>query len=124
MRDLARSMIRFSWAMSVLGARQAANLLTPRQGWERSTRAFDAVSHAATEEMGETMKSFYQAGDRLQTGMVDTASRLVRGKWSKPGKMMNEVWETVDHTWTGMKDDFSTPGDSPADSPDSSASGE
>ncbi len=120
MRDLARSMIRFSWAMSVLGARQAANLLTPRQGGERSTRAFDAVSHAATEEMGETMKSFYQAGDRLQTGMVDTASRLVRGKWSEPGKVMNKVWETVDHTWTGMKDDFSTGStdDAPADSPD------
>ncbi len=106
MRDLARSMIRFSWAMSVLGARQMANVLTPRQGWDRSAEALDAVSHAAAEEMGETMKSFYQAGDRLQSGMVDTAARLFRGGWSEPGKAMNETWEAVDRTWTGMKDDF------------------
>ncbi len=123
MRDLARSMIRFSWAMSVLGARQAANLFTPRQGWDRSAEAFDSVSHAAEKEMGETLKSFYRAGDRLQSGMVDTASRMFRGKWTEPGKVMNETWEAVDHTWTGMKDEFSTGSpegsseDEPEDSP-------
>ncbi len=106
MRDLARSMIRFSWAMSVLGARQAANLLAPRQGWDRSAEAFDAVSHAAAEEMGETMKSVYQAGDRLQSGMVDTVSRMFGGGWSEPGKVMNQAWESVDRTWTGVKDEF------------------
>ena len=108
MRDLARSMIRFSWAMSVLGARQAANLVSPRDGWDRSADAFDAVSHAAAEEMGETMENFYKAGDRFQSGMVDTVSRLFRGTWSDPGKTMNEAWESVDRTWTGMKDDVSS----------------
>ncbi len=91
MRDLARSMIRFSWAMSVLGARQAANLVTPREGWARSTESFDAVSHAAANHMGETMKGFYKAGDRLQSGMVDTLSRVARGNWAEPGKTMNEA---------------------------------
>ena len=107
MRDLARSMIRFSWAMSMLGARQAANLVSPREGWDRSADTFDAVSHAATDQIGETMKSFYKAGDRLQSGMVDTMSRLLQGTWSDPGKAMNEVWEQVDRTWTGMKEDLS-----------------
>ena len=111
MRDLARSMIRFSWAMSVLGARQAANLVTPRQGWERSTEAFDAVRHAAVEEMGETLKSFYRAGDRLQDGMVDTVSRLFSGDWSKPGKVMNETWEALDRSWTGAEDDLPRDGE-------------
>ena len=106
MRDLARSMIRFSWAMSVLGARQVGNLVSPREGWDRSADAFDAVSHAAAEEMGEAMKSFYQAGDRLQSGVVDTASRLLRGTWSDPGKPLNEAWESVDRAWTGMKEDL------------------
>lgn len=108
MRDLARSMIRFSWAMTVLSARQAANLVTPREGWNRSTESLDAVSHVAADQMGETMKSFYKAGDRLQSGMVDTASRLLRGNWSEPGKTMNNAWESVDRTWTGMKDDLTT----------------
>ncbi|MCP3963356.1 MAG: hypothetical protein GY719_36420 [bacterium] len=108
MRDLARSMIRFSWAMSVLGARQMSNFVSPREGWDRSADAFDAVSHAAAEEMGETMKSFYRAGDRLQSGMVDSMSRLVRGNWSDPGKPLNEAWESVDRTWTGIKDELAT----------------
>ena len=107
MRDLARSMIRFSWAMSMLGARQAANLITPREGWNRSTEAFDAVADAAAEEMGEPVKSLYQAGDRLQSGMVDTMSRMFGGKWSEPGKVMNDTWEALDRTWSGRKDDLS-----------------
>jgi len=107
MRDLARSMIRFSGAMSVLGARQPANLIAPRQGWQQSAEALDAVSHAAAEEMGETMKSFYQAGDRLQSGMVDTVSRLFGGTWLEPGKVMNEIWEAVDRTWPGAENKLS-----------------
>ncbi len=108
MRDLARSMIRFSWAMSVLGARQAANIFTPREGWERSTESLDAVSHAAADQMGETMKGLYRAGDRFQSGMVDTVSRAFRGQWSDPGTTLNEAWESVDRTWTGVKDELSS----------------
>ncbi len=104
MRDLARSMFRFSWAMSVLSARQAANLISPRDGWDRSAESFNAVSHAAVGQMGETMKGFYEAGDRFQAGMVDTASRAFSGSWGDPGKMMNRTWESVERTWTGMKD--------------------
>ena len=106
MRDLARSMIRFSWAMSMFGARQAANLVSPRDGWDRSADTFDAVSHAARDQMGETMRGFYKAGDRLQSGMVDTMARLFRGTWSDPGKTVNEMWEQLDRTWTGMKEDL------------------
>ena len=107
MRDLARSMIRFSWAMSMLGARQAANLMTPREGWDRSTQSFDAVSHVAADQMGETMRSFFKAGDRFQSGMVDTAARFFRGDWSEPGQTMNGAWEALDRTWSGMKESFS-----------------
>ncbi len=108
MRDLARSMFRFSWAMSVLGARQAANLLNPGKGWDLSTEAFDAISDAAEKEMGESMKSFYQAGDRMQGGMVDTMSKVFDGNWSNPGKVMNQAWEQVDRTWTGVRDDLTS----------------
>ncbi|MEM7583180.1 MAG: hypothetical protein AAF560_07355 [Acidobacteriota bacterium] len=104
MRDLARSMIRFSWAMSVLGAKQAANLVSPRDGWDRSAESFDVVSSAAIDQMGETMKGVYEAGDRFQSGMVDTMSRMFGGgSWDDPGKAMNETWESVERTWSGMK---------------------
>lgn len=108
MRDLARSMFRFSWAMSVLGARQVANLLSPGDGWNRSADSLDAVADAAAKEMGETMQGYYKAGDRLQSGMVDTMSRMVQGSWSEPGKVMNDTWESVDRTWSGVKDDLKT----------------
>ncbi len=113
MRDLATSMIRFSWAMSMLGARQAANLIAPRDGWKRSTDAFDSVSQAAADEMGESLKGFYQAGDRLQRGMIDSMSKFFGGNWSEPGKVMNETWEALDRTWTDAKEDLST--DPPAE---------
>ncbi len=103
MRDLARSAIRFSWAMSVLSARQAANLVSPRDGWDRSADSFDVVSHAAVGQMGETMKGLYEAGDRFQSGMVDTMSRMFSGSWANPGKMMNETWESVGRTVSGIK---------------------
>ena len=108
MRDLATSMIRFSWAMSVLGARQAANLIAPKEGWRRSTEAFDSVSRAAAGEMGDTLQGFYQAGDRLQRGMIDSMSKLLGGNWSEPGKVMNETWESLDRTWTDAKEDLAS----------------
>lgn len=106
MRDLARSMFRFSWAMSVLGARQVTNLLSP-DGWNRSADALDAVSDAASKEMGETMEGYYKAGDRLQSGLVDTVSRVAQGSWNEPGKVMNDTWEAVDRTWSGVKEELS-----------------
>ena len=106
MRDLARSMFRFSWAMSMLGAKQVANLLSPGDGWDRSADSLDAVSDAASKEMGETMQGYYKAGDRLQSGMVDTMSRMVQGSWNEPGKVMNDTWEAVDRTWSGVKEDL------------------
>ena len=106
MRDLARSMFRFSWAMSVLGARQMAHLLSPGEGWDRSADSLDAVSDAASKEMGDTLEGYYKAGDRLQSGMVDTVSRMVEGDWSEPGKVMNDTWDELDRTWSGVKDDL------------------
>ena len=106
MRDLARSMMRFSWAMSMLGARQVAHLLSPGDGLDRSADALDAVSGAAAKQMGETMKSYYEAGDRLQSGMMDTMSRVVEGSWGEPGKVMNDTWEAIDRTWSGVKEDL------------------
>lgn len=107
MREVTESVLRFTWAMSLVGVRQAANLLTPRRGWETTTRELDAVSGAAGREMGETMRGFYRAGDRLQAGMVDTVSRLFTGSWSEPGKALNDVWESLDRTRAAVREELS-----------------
>jgi len=72
-------------------------LLEP-EGWDEAERGFDAVAGAAAKEMDEAFRTYYRAGDRLQSGLVDTASRLFSGRWSEPGELMNETWESLDRT--------------------------
>ncbi len=106
MRDLTKSMFRFSWAMSMLGLRQASQLLLPGEGWGKSTSAFDALSHAAEGQMGETVRNVYRAGDEFQGGMVNALTDLASGEWSKPGEVLGEAmkrgWETVDRSWSTL----------------------
>jgi len=69
MQDTMRSMFRFSWAMSMFGACQAANLLAPgRSNWTIDpASAFDAVSEAAERQIGfqNSMFSQAEAGNNL-----------------------------------------------------------
>ncbi|MCP4657112.1 MAG: hypothetical protein GY856_17020 [bacterium] len=107
MYELTKSMMRFSWAMSMLGVRQMTNVFS-KDGWDNSTEAMNAVSVAAAGHMGDTVHSVYDAGDQFQSGMVDTAKRAFDGSWSDPGKLMNDAWDAVDRSWTTLKDGFSS----------------
>lgn len=96
---MTESILRFTWAMSLVGLRQAANVILPGKGWqERNRRELDALSATATRDMGEKMRGFYRAGDRFQAGALDTAARLFSASWSRPGARLNEVWEALDRT--------------------------
>jgi hypothetical protein len=72
MRELTRSVASFSWAMSLFGIEQMANLVSPR----RATAAFGAVARSAEETLGPRLRSVFQAGDRVQKAMVDVSYRL------------------------------------------------
>lgn len=77
MMDLAKSMFRFSWALSLFGARQAVDLMTGRS---RGTAAdFEAVRYAAQGQMDGPFRSLFEAGDRVQRGMVDLAADVLGG---------------------------------------------
>ena len=90
---MIRSMMRFSWAMSLFGVRQAqdmfegfATVRSPR----RATEAFDAVSSAVAEQLGEPLGDAFRTGDRWQRqlidsvfGALDPAVDLGRGLTSK-----------------------------------------
>lgn len=105
MRDLAKSMLRCSLAVSVLGAREAASLLTGNR--EGSMRTFDALSHAAEDQMGEAYSSFFRAGEHLQSGMLETMSELASGSWSDPAGALNrgmrQGWATLDRSWSSLR---------------------
>jgi hypothetical protein len=73
MRELTRSMASFSWAMSLFGVEQMANLISPR----RAADAFGAVARSAQGTLGPGLRSAFQTGDRLQGAMIDFSFGLV-----------------------------------------------
>lgn len=68
MRDMSQAMIRLSWAMTVLGAQQAANMVTPskiaKSGTSLAT-SLDAVTKAIEERLDGGLKSAYRTGSAL-----------------------------------------------------------
>lgn len=70
MRDITKSMLSFSWAMSMYGVRQMCDLMTP-QGWDRAAASLDAVTRTTGEQLGNVTGRLFRAGDDLQRGMVD-----------------------------------------------------
>lgn len=75
MMDLAKSMFRFSWALSLFGARQAVDLMTGQSS--RTAADFEAVRYAAQGQMDGPFRSLFEAGDRVQRGMVDLAADVL-----------------------------------------------
>ena len=74
MRELTRSMIRFSWAMPLLGMNQMAKLVSPGEGrgpLESTTESLEALASTAYEQMGPRLRELYEQGDDLQRRLVD-----------------------------------------------------
>ena len=73
MRDLTKSMTTFTWAMSVFGVQQMMCLMGAgvRGQSDQCANSFNQVSEAAADTLGSSLRSIYNAGDRLQSGMVD-----------------------------------------------------
>jgi hypothetical protein len=73
MRELTKSMLSFTWSMSVFGLSQAVNLLSPRQ----AASAFDEVTRRAEEQLGPSTRQIFGVGDNLQRGFVDLTFRAL-----------------------------------------------
>jgi hypothetical protein len=73
MRELAKSMLGYSWAVSMFGVQQVTNLLMPGNGkpMAKATDAFNQVTAATLDQLGDTMRATFRAGDQLQRGIVD-----------------------------------------------------
>ena len=73
MRDLTKSAFSLSWALSLFGLKQMTNILAPREGqsMDSATRAFEAVTETTEEQLTDSLRATYRAGDNLQRGLVD-----------------------------------------------------
>jgi haloalkane dehalogenase len=80
MWDFTKSMLSFSWAMSLFGVQQMANLFAPSQ----ATKAFDEVTQATEAELGNLLKTAFRAGDALQRSLVDLTFGAFTGQQRTP----------------------------------------
>jgi hypothetical protein len=125
MRDLTKSMLSYTWAMSVFGVQQAANLF--RRGRRQDTRAtdvFEGITAAVRDELDDTFKAAFRAGDNLQRGMVDMMfgglTAVNPEQWARSAERMagaarEATQRTTEGCWTGGRawtDDRMPPGSS------------
>src|SRR5260370_2847359 len=82
MRELTKSMLGFSLAMPIFGMRQMMAIALPRdpsRPFGKATDSFDAVTGATAGQMDGAWKDAFQAGDRLQRGVVDLMLAVLTG---------------------------------------------
>src|ERR1043166_365337 len=60
-------MFSYAWAMSLFGAQQMLNLLSP----SKAAGAFEGVASATEKELGQSLQSVFKTGDDLQRRMVN-----------------------------------------------------
>ena|SRR5215471_8916321 len=108
-RDLAKSMLSFSWAMSLFGVAQLTNTLIPQrpsQPNHRTTTAFDAVTHAAEEQLSGVLKGAFKAGDQLQRGVVDLMLGFLSLEASNPSQIMRVTSDMMRQTVGAFEQGF------------------
>src|SRR5215472_1418298 len=67
MREFIKSVFSFSWAMSLFGAQQLANVVNQSS----AAKSLDNVKRAAEREFDDLARTTFAAGDTLQRRLVD-----------------------------------------------------
>jgi anion-transporting ArsA/GET3 family ATPase len=107
MRDLTKSFFSFSWTMSLLGLEQLTNLLSEERSGnrrERMAKAFDAVTEATVDQLGERTSSLYESGDKLQRETIDLMFDLSRPEELKPRNVVDRAADLVESTADALRD--------------------
>lgn len=68
-RDFTKSALSFSWALTLLGLKQAGNLLRPNQ--QRGGDLLAPMAQVAVNQLDDSMRGIYRSGDNLQARTVD-----------------------------------------------------
>jgi hypothetical protein len=85
-RDFAKSAISFSWALSLLGMKQAVNLMRP--GQQRGGDLLGPMTQVAVDQLDDSTRGIFRSGDTLQARAVDLAFA-----WINPATWINpNVW--------------------------------
>ena len=77
-RDLARTALGFTWAMSLLGLQQARALARPSRWAEEAEETLADLTRAAEQRLDGKIQSAFTTGDNLQRRAIDW---LFRASW-------------------------------------------
>jgi hypothetical protein len=115
MRDVAKAMVRFSWAMSVFGLDQMRKLVVEEYSGHRAEQvksALDSVSDSTERMFSERSRALYEAGDRLQQESIELIFDFARPRNWKASGVVDKAADAIDqsadalHEWAkGGKDD-------------------
>ena len=103
MRDFTKSMFSFSWAMSLFSVQQMANLFmmgqAPGRPRGKAAEAFDCVTRATEEQLGDALRETFKAGDKIQRGMLD----MMFGAWLTGGMGARPMTQMMDMPMQAMQ---------------------
>jgi len=107
MRDLTKSFASFSWALTLFGLDQLRHLVADDDSGERRERIsgdLDAVTNAAKGRLSERNASMFDAGQTLQSDMVDLTFDIFRGEELKPRKILDRAADFVEESADTLRD--------------------
>ena len=107
MRDLTKSFTSFSWAMTLFGLDQLRHLVADDDSGKRQERIggdLDAMTSAAKDRLSERNASMFDAGNTLQSDMVDLTFDIFRGEELKPRKMLDRAADFVEESADTLRD--------------------
>lgn len=84
MRESIKSLLSFSWAMSLFGVQQTTNLLSP----DKAAKAFESVTEVTRGQLTDALQTTFSAGDKLQRGAVDLTLGMFTGEALNPNKWL------------------------------------
>jgi hypothetical protein len=98
MRDLTKSTLSYTWAMSLFNVQQAANLLAPERGQptRKANDAFYSVRQAAENQFNDLIFGAFQIGDEVQRGATNLFFDALTLRAFSPGyisRLTSEVTE-------------------------------
>jgi hypothetical protein len=71
MRELAKSMVGFSWAVGLFGFQQLNKMLEPVEPPQVTAAQFDDVSRAAQQHLSDRFAQQFEAGNQWQRRIID-----------------------------------------------------
>jgi len=108
MLDFAKSILRFSWALSLLGMREVSTVLVqrnPQQLNRQLSDISDKITQAAVNQLDSSLQGIFRTGDAVQQWLANVASasfdsgnwsllRMSFGAWQTPCKddQLSEGW--------------------------------